>query len=38
MHPEMPGVNELHDKTSVDLKSKIKKKYIPCLHSYLGSL
>jgi len=23
-HPEMPGVNELRDKTSRDLKSKIK--------------
>jgi len=23
-HPETPGVNELYDKTSVDLKSKIK--------------
>lgn len=37
MHPEMPGVNELRDRASVDLSSEIKK-CVPCLHSYLGSL
>lgn len=30
-HPEMPGVNELRDKTSVDLKSKIKKVCHVCI-------
>lgn len=36
-HPEMPGVNELHDKTSCGSEEQDKKCML-CLHSYLVSL